>query len=76
MICPTCHGNGYARQDCGDHWLASAVSDLWIAQCETCGSQGEIEESRESFRTSNSEEDKIKARIRFKETWRRLNAAR
>ena len=35
MICPTCHGNGYVRG-----------VDGYIAQCETCDSQGEIEESK------------------------------
>jgi len=37
MTCPTCHGNGYVRQADGE-----------IAQCDTCDSQGEIKEPRES----------------------------
>ena len=37
MTCKTCHGNGYVRQADGE-----------IAQCETCDSRGEIQESMES----------------------------
>ena len=40
MICPKCHGNGY--------WIEKLRVLRQVRQCETCNSQGEIEESKDA----------------------------
>ena len=40
MICPKCHGNGY--------WIEQVRVLRQYRDCETCNSQGEIEESSDA----------------------------
>jgi len=45
MICPDCHGNGYWIVEEPD---AKTGAMRQVRQCETCNSQGEIEESKDA----------------------------
>ena len=46
MICPDCHGNGYWTEKSPVMQKNYAGVIDHVRQCETCNSQGEIEESK------------------------------
>ncbi len=46
MICPDCHGNGYWTEITPVQFAVPLCVIHTIRQCETCNSQGEIEESK------------------------------
>ena len=46
MICPDCHGNGYRIEKVPVRFAVPLCVTDHVRQCETCDSQGEIEESK------------------------------